>query len=260
MAVLRWMVCGLAILIGFLVLRMAAGADVAWKRNFPPVNYLKNSQAHTDPWRWRRPRSQLSIPYDADSRLGVHNAPEVSSFIFRQEFRFADFTAHLFGALLIGFDLVGLVSPSQQDTSAEFSFLFVLIRYLLPLSLGLFLLQVGDRAHRIDLYPDRLGIVTQYAFCLQRTTFYQRDQLVQVTGKCQSFLSMERGQTQPDYKIILGGLWFGTLQMNKTFKLRCNPTQGSWIVGGLNHWRSLPIRQAAGHSARHHSSTHHLPE
>jgi hypothetical protein len=38
----------------------------------------------------------------------------------------------------------------------------------------LFFLQYGDRVLRIDLYPDRVEIITKFANFLPRTTIYKR--------------------------------------------------------------------------------------
>jgi len=188
------------ILICLLLVKLGNWVDKSWTQSCPPVNYLKSSQAKREPWRWRQPDRQLNIPYETNRELGIQNSPHASSLIFRKEFRLADFTAHLLGTFIIGLDLLALCNSLKPGAIVEeVNFLFILIRYILPLSLGWFLLQLGNRVLQLDLSIDRLSIVTHYAFYLRRTRVYPRDQFLQVKGKIQPFLMMERGQLQPDY-------------------------------------------------------------
>ncbi|HEY9829492.1 MAG TPA: hypothetical protein V6D26_02860 [Stenomitos sp.] len=144
------------------------------------------------------------------------------------------------GIALISFDL--LLIFSSTVSAADFLLAFAI--YLCLLSLGLFFLQYGARVRRIDLYPDRVEIITKLANFLPRTTIYKRSQLLSLKGQLQSFWTMERGQIQPDYKLIIKRPLLGYFQVNQTFRLRCDPTQGSWIVGGLDHWKSLSSKHS----------------
>jgi hypothetical protein len=206
-----------------------------WVKGYSPIDYLQTSQANRDPWRWRKPHSKLRIPYDVVDRPGIRNKRGVSSFVFRPEFRFADFISPFAGIALISFDLLLIASSTVSATN----FLFAFAIYLCLFCLGLFFLQYGDRVLQIDLYPDRVEIITKFANFLPRTTVYKRCQLLSINGKLQSFWTMERGQIQPDYKLIIKRSLLGRFQVSQTFRLRCDPTQGSWIVGGLDHWKSL---------------------
>ncbi|MEB3182317.1 MAG: hypothetical protein VKL59_25265 [Nostocaceae cyanobacterium] len=214
-----------------------------WVKNNSPVDYLQTSQANRDPWRWRKPHSKLRIPYNVVDRPGVTDAHNVSSFVFRPQFRFADFISPFSGIALISFDL--LLIFSSTVSAADFLPAFAI--YLCLFCLGLFFLQYGDRVLRIDLYPERVEIITKFANFIPRTTTYRRHQLFSINGKLQSFWTMESGQIQPDYKLIIERSLLGYFQVNQTFRLRCDPTQGSWIVGGLDHWKSLCF-SAAEHS------------
>ena len=208
-----------------------------WVKGYSPIDYLQTSQANRDPWRWRKPHSKLRIPYNVVDRPGVRDAPNVSSVVFRPEFRFADFISPLSGISLISFDLLLIFN----STVSVANFLLAFAIYLGLFCLGLFFLQYGDRVLQIDLYPDRVEIISKFANFLPRTTIYKRHQLLSINGKLQSFWTMERGQIQPDYKLIITRSLLGYFQMNQTFRLRCDPTQGSWIVGGLDHWKCIEI-------------------
>ncbi len=223
-------------LITFLLLHGCYTIHVkTWVKGYSLIDYLQTSQANIDPWRWRKPHSKLRIPYNLLDRPGIRDAPNVSSFVFRPEFRLADFISPLSGIGLISFDLLLIFN----STVSVANFLFAFAIYLCLFCLGLFFLQYGDRVLRIDLYPDRIEIITKFATFLPRTTIYKRCQLLSINGKLQSFWTMERGQIQPDYKLIIKRPMLGYFQVNQTFRLRCDPTQGSWIVGGLDHWKSL---------------------
>lgn len=206
-----------------------------WVKGYLPINYLQSSQANRDPWRWREPHNKLRIPYHVVDGPGIRDTPIVSSFVFRPEFRFADFVSPLSGLTLIGFDLLLIFNA----TVSAANFLVAFAIYFCLFCLGLFFLQYGDRVQRIDLYPDRVEIVARFANFIPRTTVYDRRQLFKVHGKLQLFWTKEAGQIQPDYKLIITRSLLSSFQVNQTFRLRCDPTQGSWIVGGLNHWKSL---------------------
>lgn len=214
--------------------------DKVWVKGYLPVDYLQSSQVNRDPWRWREPRSNLRIPYNVADRPGIRDTPNVSSFVFRSEFRFADFLSPLLGLALIGFDLL-LIFKSTVSTA---NFLLAFVIYFCLFYLGWFFLQYGDRVQRIDLYPDRVEIIARFTNFIPRTIIYERRQLLSIYGKLQSFWTMERGQTQPDYKLIIMRPLLSYFQVNQTLRLRCDPTQGAWIVGGLNHWKSLSSRHS----------------
>ncbi len=209
---------------------------------YPSVSYLKSSRGNPDPWRWRQPNSHLGISYDVDSRLSVRNTASVSHLMFQPVFRFADFSAFLLGSFQLLLTLSLLSAAFRTGTITANNFLMAVIVYTFMFSLGLLFLRIGERVLRIDLYPDRLQIVTRFAFFFYRKTTYQRDQILEISGKTQKWWAMEGGQINPDYKITIRRSILESLQISKTFCLVCNPMQGSWIVGGLNHWKSLSIR------------------
>jgi hypothetical protein len=226
----------LSVLITFLVIHwLYKEYDKIWVKGYSPIDYLQTSQANRDAWRWRKPHDKLRIPYHAIDRPGVRDTPNVSSFVFRPEFHCADFIYPLLGISLISFDLLLIF----KSTVSGANFLFAFAGYLFLLCLGLSFLQYGDRVLRIDLYPDRIEIITKFAIFLSRITLYQRCHILSIKGKLQSFWTMQRGQIQPDYNLIITRSLLGYFQVNQTFRLRCDPTQGSWIIGGLNHWKSL---------------------
>lgn len=232
----------LAVLITFLLLYWGRGMyEQIWVKGYSPIDYLQTSQANSDPWRWRKPHGKLRIPYNVVDRPGIKDAPNVSSFVFRSAFRFADFTFPFLGIALISFDLLLIF----RSTVSIANFLSAFPMFIFLFCLGVFFLQCyGDRILRIDLYPDRIEIITKFAHVLSQTRTYKRHELLSINGKLQSFWTMERGQIQPDYKLIIKRSLLGYFQMNQTFRLRCDPTQGSWIVGGLDHWRSLSSKRS----------------
>jgi hypothetical protein len=204
-----------------------------WVKGYPPVDYLETSHPSGEPWRWRKPYRQMPIPYNSKSSVGIRDTPKASSFRLRSELRVMAFVYPFSGIALIGFTLLLILHSSISV------FLFALPIYLCLFGLGWICLQYGDRAIRIDLYPDRVEILGQFANFLTRTTVYQRYEILAVHGKLQSFWTMEKGQIQPDYKVIIQRLLLGRFPVNRTFRLRCDPSQGTWIVGGLKYWQSI---------------------
>jgi hypothetical protein len=206
-----------------------------------PVHYLKSSTANTEPWRWRKPNLEVKIHYQTDGRLSIQDAPDVSRLMFPQRISIGEVTAHFFGLVAMGFALLVLWGYLLQGLITHF--LSFVTNFLFWFGLGVMLLQAGDRVLQIDLHPDSLEIVTLHSFALRRKIIhaYKRHQLLKVSGKVQSFWTMERTQGPPDYKITLRRLMFDRFPVNQTFSLTCNQTQGSWVVGGLNHWKSLSI-------------------
>lgn len=206
---------------------------------YQPIDYLENSQENIDPWRWRKPNIKLRIPYDGKSHLGIKNAVGVSSFIFPEEIRISHFIAHLAGVFLIGNTIFMFLHSCQTETITEILSFDRLLVYLLLLSLGWLCLQSSNLVLQIDLYPNCIGIVIKYALFWRRTIIYKRDHSLTVTGKLQSFWTMENGQFLPDYKITIGHSLLGYFHVTTTFNLHCTQTTGSWVVGALKHWNSI---------------------
>ncbi|MBD2330151.1 hypothetical protein [Alkalinema sp. FACHB-956] len=203
--------------------------------SYTPVDYLQTSKENRSPWRWRQPSPKLGIPFNTSHRPGVHDEPNVSSLVFHPIFLSADVLSPLSGMALIGFDLV-LILNSQISGN---NFIFAFLIYSFLFYLGLYFFRYGDRVLKINLYPDRLEIVAKFAIVFTRKAIYKRDEIISINSKIQSFWTLGKGQTQPDYKLIIGRSLGGVFQLDRTFRLRCDPTQGSWTIGGLKHWKSL---------------------
>jgi hypothetical protein len=211
-----------------------------WVKDHPPVRYLQASQANRDPWRWRLPHpKKTQIPYQSSLPLGIKDAPEVSHFLFPKqvplEFRNVTYSfLYLIGISLMGLGGVILLRTTGSDFGS---------RLLLSLVVGGsgFLILRSGPVVQIDLYPHRLAIVTQSAFVWRRTTFYERQQISTIRGRVQSPWLVAKGQLYPDYKITIARSLSNPIRVHQTFSLVCNPTTGSWVVGGLNHWKSLSL-------------------
>lgn len=236
-AVFLVLVCGL---VAIFVLRLQQSSHKGWVKGHPPIHYLQASQANRDPWRWRLPHpKKTQIPYESSRPLGIKDAPDVSHFLFPTEFplEFRGLTysfMYLWGVILMGLGFLILV----RTTGADFGGRLLLCLFLC--SCGLLLLQVGPVV-QIDLYPHRIEIVTQSAFAWRRTTVYKREQILRISGSVQSPWSQIRGQFYPDYKLTIVRSRPHAFPVSQTFSLVCNPTTGSWVVEGLNHWKSLSI-------------------
>ncbi|OUC15125.1 MAG: hypothetical protein B0A82_08640 [Alkalinema sp. CACIAM 70d] len=203
--------------------------------SYSRVDYLQTSKENRSPWRWRQPSPKLGIPFNTSNRPGVHDEPNVSSLVFHPIFLLADLLSPLSGMALIGFDLV-LILNSQISRN---NFFVTFLIYSFLFYLGLYFFRYGDRVLKINLYPERLEIVAKFAVVFTRKAIYKRDEIISINSKIQSFWTLEKGQIQPDYKLIIGRSLGGVFQLNRTFRLRCDPTQGSWTIGGLNYWKSL---------------------
>ncbi len=247
-ALIKVLFIGVLIAITYLIISLQHKMYVqTWVKDHPPIdNYLKTSQANIDPWRWRKPNLKSNIPfnYKHPDSPGIKDSPQVSSFVFRPGYLTLDFLSPASGLVLMGFTLLlmfRVVSIFVTEPIPLAHFLGSLCLCLGIFAMGVCLLRYGDRVLRIDLYPDRVEFITMFVALIPRTVTYKREQLVSARGDRQSFWAMERGQTQPDYNLIITRTLSGSWWINETFHLRCDPTQGSWIVGGLNHWKSLPL-------------------
>lgn len=227
-------------LFAIFAIRLQQWSHQSWVKGNPPVDYLQASQANRDPWRWRQPHPRKTqIPYESSRPLGIKDAPDVSHFLFPTAFplesRGLSYSfMHLWGVLLMGFGVLILLSPTGDDLGGRLLFCLFLC------SCGLLLLQVGPVV-QIDLYPHRIEIVTQSAFAWRRTTVYKREQILRISGRVQSPWAKIKGQFYPDYKLTIVRSLTQSIPGSQTYSLVCNPTTGSWVVGGLNHWKSLSI-------------------
>lgn len=234
-------ICFLLGVLGFFLMNWAHGVyEKVGVKSYSSVDYLKSSQVNKDLWRWREPDRKLCIPYNVGDCSGIRDTPNVSSFVFRSKLHCGDLASALSGFFLISFSLLLIVSSilSAANSLPAFAIGFGLFY------LGWFFLQYGNRVRRIDLYPDYVEIIARFANFIPQATIYRHSQLLNIHGKTQAFWTMESGQIQPDYKLIIARPLLGYFQMHQTFRLHCNPTQGAWIVGGLNHWKSLSSRHS----------------
>jgi hypothetical protein len=236
-SVLLVLVCGL-LAIG--IIRLDQMTHNCWVKAHPAIRYLQASQANRDPWRWRKPDPKTTqILYESSLSLGIKDFDGVSRFLFPVEFPL-EFRAltyaflYLQGLLLVSIGFSFLLKATGSNFGGR------LFLCLILCSCGLWILRIGP-VIQIDLYPQHLEIVTLSAFFWRLTTVYQRKQILRISGRAQSSWSKIKGQIHPDYKLTLMRSLIPAIPMSQTFSLVCNPTTGSWVVGGLNHWKSLSI-------------------
>jgi hypothetical protein len=61
------------------------------------------------------------------------------------------------------------------------------------------------------------------------------------SGEIQSSLAMERYQEHPNYYVYAKRWW-----LQKRYVTDCDPSQGSWLIDGLKHWKHCAPAVRAG--------------
>ena len=178
-----------------------------------------------DAWRWSPPPPGLALRREERGPVSRIHLPEGS--------RTANVVGSVLGYLMAlgGFLLVFGVMFLPGDESLACG------RFGLGLALlvgGRGLLELDSRLVAIDLEQDRAVFVVRYGICLFHHLKIRRRAWISVSGKVQSFLASQDVDCPPAYILILHRWVFP-----KHYLTCCDPAQGSWLVGGLEHWKAF---------------------
>ncbi|MBE9030053.1 hypothetical protein IQ266_09970 [filamentous cyanobacterium LEGE 11480] len=214
------------------------------KQVYQEIEYTDQSTDNIDPWRWRKPNEDMGVVigenllYEGDQPLTLKDDAEVSTLIPRSRFNLTDPINHFLGFGCLGLTAFGLLSALIQRPEG---WTWLAGVCFLGMGIGWLLINTGSQAKRINLYPDRIEVMTKYAFFLYRNHCYRPHAKLQFKGNYQSMMNMESGQGEPDYKLTVIQPLFGFFPAQRQFLIACNQTQGSWIVSGLKHWNQRAV-------------------
>jgi hypothetical protein len=226
---------GVSLTISYLL--VAWSADRANQKANQPIAYVEYSTSNTEPWRWRQPNDHLrrKEPTNRHLQLSIADGVESSSLTVPQRSDLADGIVHILGYFLFGIGAFTSLSFLFQNIGSA------LICFIFCFGLGWICLEMGNRVVQIDLYRDRMTVITRHPLLKQRSYTYVRHPQLRITGKVQSMFKMSRGQIYPDYLLTVVQPRFSLFGNHETFHLACGITQGGWIVAGLQHWQSLSL-------------------
>lgn len=188
----------------------------------PPSQYAQGDRVGA--WRWADPPPgvELQILDTVDfSRVILPDARNTGQMVA---------LVAACGLLLLGIGMTidVLVLSSDRGHIVDKLFLPALV-----LLFGGALLDYDCRLIAIDLREDRVVFVLRYGVYLTRNITMKVGRVRSFTGKVQSVLTVERDQPTPHFY-----LHARRFLLAREFVTDCNPSQGTWVVGGLEHWRA----------------------
>ncbi len=203
------------------------------KKNFPPADYLTTSDAVADLWRWRQPHEQLQLQLVEDDRE--------SAIDFPPHFNSSDYilavVCFLAFAGVVLFTLMGLyfwfIAEASEAYRGTGSFFLAGIGAFF----GVFGLTVRQRALRLVRTPSELIVEYSYGVWIRRKARYPQNAKMIIKVKEQRISDYEMGQDAPFYTLTIRRVrllsYFPT-----TFYISANPSQISWVQGGLSDYFS----------------------
>lgn len=195
----------------------------AFLREHPPVAYQADQTIAG--WRWSPPPPAVALRREERGPVSRIHLPAGS--------RTANAVGSVLGYLMAlgGFLLVFGVMFLPGDESLACG------RFAAGLALiagGRGMLELDSRLVAIDLEQDRAVFVVRYGIFLFHHLAIRRRPWISVTGKVQSFLESQDAECPPAYILVLHRRIFP-----KHYLTCCDPAQGSWLVGGLAHWKAF---------------------
>lgn len=208
-----------------LIARRAAAIEA-----HPPVDYLEASKPNEAPWRWRLPQRKVDLKVFDDETSSRIEVPH--------EVFWWEKLVQVGGYLMLGVTIVAPGSMLARQLSGfnvdgAALFMALVLTPMLFAPIGWVMLKMGSRVKEITLTQDELRITRSFALFFQPTLRLSRSALVRISGSIQSSMEMIEDQEMPEYKIHISRGW---LRPSTKLYLRCSPTQGSWIAGGLQAW------------------------
>lgn len=213
---------------------------VLWKNRKKAVKEFKESDITYSPdelsgedlWRWSQAPEDVGLPVEQDDdQSTIHIQPKRSS------------NEIVFG--LLGLGLAGLTAwltvlillRSRQEQFAPIGVICVMLAILAALSFAL--CSTDAPITTIIRKNDRLIFRLRFAAFFHRNVAFRAKiaKLIEFKGDIQSFLDMNTDQLDrdPDMNFFVRRRF----RTSKRFLLRCTPTQGKWLIDGLNQWRTV---------------------
>lgn len=176
-----------------------------------------------EPWRWSDPSPNLNLPREDTLNSSLIRQPNIPNNM--------NVGGTIFGILLLGFTLFMIVYVFFLHPEPGIQVFRIIVTGLLAYG-GWALLYMESRLVAVELSPEKVVFVVRYGIILLRRFTYRRGG-VSFTGQVQSHLSMGRNQTRPNYFVSVNRWWW-----TKKYFTDCDPSQGNWVVSGLEHWQS----------------------
>lgn len=199
------------------------------------ITYSPDEHSGEDPWRWSQAPEEVGLSIEQeDDQSSIHILPKRSS----NELVFS----------LLGFSLAGLTAwltvvilwRSGKEQFAPIGVICVMLAILVALSFAL--CSTDAPITTIIRKNDRLILRLRFAaFFHRHVTFRAKAaKAIEFKGDIQSFLAMNTDQLDraPDMNIFV----HRRFRTSRRFLLRCTPTQGKWLIEGLNQWRSIAVQ------------------
>jgi hypothetical protein len=193
-------------------------------RQHPPVEYRPTANAER--WRWSDPPTEITLRKDdaaGHSRLLLPDIRSGNNVVGST----IGYALALGGVALLIY-VFFLAPPTDQSGGGRF---FVSVFIIVS---GRLLLDLDSRLVAIDLQPDCVIFVVRYGIFLFHRIEVRRDTVASFSGKVQNALAMERYQRNPHYYLFVQ-----RRLSSKRFITLCDPSQGSWLIGGLENWRAI---------------------
>lgn len=202
------------------------------KTQFNEVEYIPEQILEEAAWGWAQPPSEIGLAVEQTEENSVLVLGPVRS----MNENFFGVMGFALAALTV---VLGVLSIVRQINEASYT------PFLLSIGVGITLLfayglccadapitQIIRRQDRLEL-KIRLGIF------FHRTATYKSSQAhkCKFTGKIQGFLAMNTDQLDrlPDFYLTI----HRRFRTSRRFLMRCNPSQGNWIIAGLAQWREV---------------------
>lgn len=191
------------------------------------INYTTNFGS--DWWHWSTP--------PADLQLTLSNTLQKSSIQLPSKLSPIEMASSFCGVgVMMGAVICSLMSFFRKEESWQPSPLVITTFSGVLFFLGWIMIQVDSPVIEISQLANCIVIKSRLGCFISRTMKFSplRSPKIKFRGKYESWSSMNTNQLDqyPDYIVQVKGLMI----MNYRFILRLNQSQGSWLVGGLNHW------------------------
>lgn len=201
------------------------------RKQYPPLDYNTHSEANIDTWRWRKPEDGLGLELEDRDQVSILRLPPA-------KLRFPE-------QLLVGLGYVVIVlfflMLVEVGWTGQLDWVGAILASLLILPLVWAMLRIGTHVTCIELHRDEVHFILRYAqvfpqYGLLRRKRVKRAKDVDFDGQLQGIFSMTTDQEMPDYELfIIRKAFLG--KSKQCLWLRCNPSQGAWIVSGLQTWK-----------------------
>lgn len=203
------------------------------------IVYQADDKGGSAAWRWVSPPVEVGLQVEQSDTAStiflrpVRSGNEVIFSIFGLAF-----------AAITLYSLATALTHLDDPTSLSPGMLLGGISIMAGFSYLLFCVDAPVTA--ITRTEDRIVLEVRRAASLHIKVVYRRKQAERLVfaGKIQGVLSMNIDQLDrlPDYYLMVKRRFYPP----RLFLLRCTPSQGSWLVGGLNQWSRVKGESEGG--------------